>query len=95
VIAINGLSDHIHLLIKFPSTVTVSEIVKQAKGVSSRLMNQYLMPGAHFRWQGGYGSFTVSRWDLPMIINYIENQEKIHHEECLNTDLESVCTEGK
>ena len=90
VLAINGMSDHVHLLFKFPSTATVAEIVKQAKGVSSRLMNHYLMPDNLFRWQGGYGSFTVSRWDLPKIINYIKNQKQIHQEDDLDFDLEDV-----
>ena len=96
VIAINGMCDHVHLLIKFPSTVTVAEIMKQVKGVSSRLINQYLMPGDHFRWQGGYASFTVSRWDLPKIINYIKNQKQIHQEDDLDIDLEeTVFSESK
>ena len=30
-LAINGMPDHVHLLIKFPTTSTIAEIVKRAK----------------------------------------------------------------
>jgi len=94
VVAINGVSDHIHLLIKYSSTATIAKIVKQTKGVSSRFINKYLDVDDFFRWQVGYGAFTVSRWDLPIIVNYVRKQKKHHREDDLYNDLETIFDEN-
>jgi len=88
VLVINGVEDHIHLVIKLRSTVTIAELVKKAKGVSSRFINNHGGINDHFKWQGGYGAFTVSRWDLPKIINYVKNQKDHHQGENTAPDLE-------
>ncbi len=42
VIAINGIADHIHLVVRLKSTVSVALLVKKTKGVSARFINQFL-----------------------------------------------------
>ena len=88
VLAINGVPDHIHLVVKLKSTVPVSLLIKQAKGVSSKFINDHLRAKDGFRWQSGYGAFTISRWDLPMIINYVKKQKTHHQDSTLVDELE-------
>ena len=76
-LAINGMPDHIHLFIKYPTTISIAKIMKQAKGVSSRFINEKILVRDHFKWKIGYGAFTVSRWDTDKIIAYIRNQKNI------------------
>jgi REP element-mobilizing transposase RayT len=83
VLAINGVPDHIHLVVKMRSAVSVSNLVKQAKGVSSKFINDHLGFKGEFRWQSGYGAFTISRWDLTQIINYVKRQKTHHLEKSL------------
>ena len=90
ILAINGMPDHIHLVIKYPSTLSVAEIVKKAKGGSSRLINQTLDVDELFRWQAGYAAFTVSRWDLHKIIKYVNNQKKNHADGILYSELDTI-----
>jgi putative transposase len=52
--------------------------VKQVKGVSSHFANEELFTAHDFKWQGSYGAFSVSRWDVEKIKHYIQNQ-KAHH----------------
>ncbi len=78
VLAINGVPDHIHLVVKLRSAVPVALLKKQAKGISARFINERLEMKVRFRWQSGYGAFTISRWDLPMIINYVKKQKGIY-----------------
>ena len=78
VLALNGTEDHVHLLVSFPTTITIADLVKQVKGVSSHFINETLQPASQFKWQGSYGAFTVSRWDVDKIIEYIKRQ-KGHH----------------
>jgi REP element-mobilizing transposase RayT len=78
VLALNGMPDHVHLIITFPTTVTIANIVKQVKGTSSRFVNETVKPDTLFKWQGSYGAFTVSRWDLDKIVSYVERQKEHH-----------------
>ncbi|MGC4046335.1 MAG: IS200/IS605 family transposase [Armatimonas sp.] len=63
VIAVNGMPDHIHVLLLLPTTVTIARLVQQIKGVSSSLARD-LWPEHTFHWAKGYGVFAVSRTHL-------------------------------
>lgn len=77
-LALEAVSDHVHLLVKLPVTVAISDLVKQVKGSSSHFVNHMLKPGPLFKWQGAYAAYSVSRRDLPALRAYIANQEKHH-----------------
>ena len=70
---IGGTEDHVHVLVRIPPTVNVAQVVKQVKGSSSHLVTHRVEGGAGFKWQGCYGAFSVSRWDVPKIRHYIQN----------------------
>jgi len=74
--AIGGMSDHIHLLIALPSDKKLSEVVPDLKSNSSRWMRE---ASAEFSWQEGYGAFSVSPSQIPVVKEYIRNQAQ-HHE---------------
>jgi putative transposase len=88
VIAIGGVEDHIHLLVRLPSTVSVASLVKQSKGASSHLVTHRLAHEDGFRWQGAYGAFSISASDVPRVRDYILRQEQHHRDHTLDTDLE-------
>jgi putative transposase len=90
VIAINGTEDHVHVLARIPTSHSVADIVKQLKGVTSHWVNAK-QPGAiPFKWQGHYGVFTVSRWDVDKIAQYIHNQKEHHATGNFVDDLEQT-----
>jgi putative transposase len=76
VLALNGMPDHMHLVVSIPTTITIADLVKQVKGVSSHFVNETLKPDGQFKWQGSYGAFTVSRWDLEKVIVYVKRQKE-------------------
>ncbi len=78
VLAINGMPEHVHLFVSIPTTIAIAELVKQVKGVSSHFVNETIQPGDSFKWQGSYGAFTVSRWDVEKVISYIKRQKEHH-----------------
>ncbi|MBD2677731.1 MULTISPECIES: IS200/IS605 family transposase [Nostoc] len=80
VIAVGGIEDHIHLLTGFPTTISVSEVIKQIKGSSSHFINHEIKPADFFKWQGSYGAFTVSHDAIDNVAHYIRNQA-IHHQQ--------------
>lgn len=78
VIAIGGMEDHVHLLVRTPPTVAPATLAKQVKGSSSHLVNPEHGRRAEFRWQRGYGVFSVSPQHVERIRRYVLNQEEHH-----------------
>jgi putative transposase len=95
VLALNGTEDHVHLLVIFPTTITIADVLKHVKGVSSRFINETLRPPAQFKWQGSYGAFTVSRWDVARIKEYIKRQKEHHRSGELVPEFEETFEEIK
>ena len=75
---VNGTMDHVHLLIRLYRDLTVSQLVKRLKGVSSRRINESNLCIHRFQWQVGFSAFTVHHTDLDLVAGYIENQKQIH-----------------
>jgi REP element-mobilizing transposase RayT len=89
-IAIGGIQDHVHVLLKFPTTASIADVVKSMKGGATHMVNHALKPGTFFKWQGSYGVFSVSRSHLRMVRSYVINQERHHRENRLSPALERV-----
>ena len=77
-IAIGGTSDHVHLLLRLHTTVSVANLLKEIKGSSSHLITHEINPEEFFKWQGAYGAFTVSKTAVPRVKAYIEHQQEHH-----------------
>ena len=90
VVAIGGIEDHVHLLVLLPSTVTVAQLVKRVKGASSHFINHEILSNGDFRWQGTYSAFSVSRWDVGKVANYIRTQREHHNTNEIWTDFEML-----
>jgi putative transposase len=95
VIAIGGMEDHVHLLVRVPASLAPSDLVKQVKGASSHLVNPVHGRAATFRWQGRYGAFSVSRQHVERIRRYVLNQEAHHREGRIAPFLEPEFTPNK
>ncbi len=79
-IAINGMPDHVHLLIKSGAQLDLSSLMKQVKGVTSAMLNDMTLHAESFRWQEGYFAATVTPSHVPKIVSYIQNQKERHQE---------------
>lgn len=77
-ISINGVSNHIHLLISINPKQSISDLVKDIKLSSSEFINSKNWLKGKFYWQEGFGAFSVSKSKIKDIITYIENQEEHH-----------------
>ena len=84
--AIGGIEDHIHVLVRMPAHVSVSDLAKRLKGSSSHLVSA-LNPSL-FKWQGSYAAFSVSRWDVGRIERYVRLQKEHHGAGTLSRHLE-------
>ncbi|HEY4691579.1 MAG TPA: IS200/IS605 family transposase [Anaerolineae bacterium] len=88
-IAIGGIEEHVHLLVRFHTTVSVATLAKEIKGSSSHLTTHVLRPMGFFKWQGSYGAFTIAKDDVPAVENYIRGQKEHHRQGRMIEDLET------
>ena len=86
VVAFGGVADHVHLLARIPTTPSIAALVKQVKGSSSHLVGQKLRVA--FKWQGGYGAFTLAKHDVRRIRDYFLRQEEHHRARTLDPLVE-------
>jgi REP element-mobilizing transposase RayT len=77
-IAINGMPDHIHLLVGMKSDSNLSDLIRDVKANASKFINEKKYVAGKFEWQTGFGAFTLGHSQLDAIINYIKTQEEHH-----------------
>ncbi|MCE3260284.1 MAG: transposase [Bacteroidetes bacterium] len=77
-IAINGVSDHIHILIAMKPTCCLSDLVREIKKSSNEYIKTNNFCQARFSWQEGFGAFSYNQSQLDRIVNYISRQKEHH-----------------
>ena len=78
-IALDGESDHIHLLIEYPPKLSVSGLVNALKGTSSRLLRKARPDIARryyegMLWSPSYFAASAGGAPLERVQRYIEQQ---------------------
>jgi putative transposase len=94
-LAIGGIEDHVHLLIRFRSATSIAHLVKHIKGSSSHFFANVLRPEVGFRWQGTYGGYTVAELQIDRVADYILQQKERHKSGRLWPDLERCFEDGE
>jgi putative transposase len=77
-LAINGVSDHIHFLISMRPTCCLSDLVREVKKSSNSLINNEALTPFHFEWQEGFGAFSCGERDVDKVKGYIFRQKEHH-----------------
>ena len=77
-LAINGMPDHVHVFFGMRPNQSLSDLMQDIKGGSSKWINDQKFVKGRFEWQEGYGGFSYSKSHVSRVIAYIQNQE-IHH----------------
>jgi len=73
---VNGIADHVHLLVRIRPAQSAAEIVRVIKANSSKWVSGKW--NSEFAWQTGYGVFSVSESNVAAVKKYIANQEEHH-----------------
>lgn len=85
---INGMAEHVHLLVKICPTLSVSEFLSKLKSSSSGWAKRQTQ--GRFGWQAKYGAFTVSESQVGRVREYIRDQEKRHRQMSFEEEFESL-----
>lgn len=78
-----NVEDHIHVVASIPSKISVSDCLRHFKGASSHAVNRMSDSQSVFKWQRGYGAFSVGERSLPDVIAYAKNQKQHHRDKTL------------
>lgn len=89
-LAIGGVEDHVHLVLRLPPHLAVSRAAQLLKGGSSRWIHETFPALRGFGWQDGYGAFTVSRSGLANVIRYVEAQRAHHRARSFQDEYRSL-----
>ena len=85
--AINGINDHIHILCSFPTKISLAVALRNIKGSSSTWLHKKYPKLSYFKWQAGYGAFSVSHSQVDEVKVYVENQLEHHKEMTFQEDF--------
>jgi REP element-mobilizing transposase RayT len=77
-LAIFCMPDHAHLLIGMKPDISISELTRDVKAISSKYINDNRLIKGKFNWQVGFGAFSYSKSQIDTVIKYILNQEQHH-----------------
>lgn len=77
-LAINGMPDHIHILVGLKPAMGISDLIRDIKNNSSNFINDRKFLPKKFSWQEGYGVFSYSESNYGTVIDYIRNQKQHH-----------------
>ncbi len=75
---INGIEDHVHILSLMPTTIALSDFMRELKANSSSWVKQTFPTHHDFAWQTGYSAFSVSKSATEDVRAYIARQEEHH-----------------
>lgn len=78
VLAINGTTNHVHVLCALSRKMTMADLVEEAKKRSSKWIKTKGREFNDFRWQTGYGAFSIGESNVAALKAYIDGQKEHH-----------------
>jgi REP-associated tyrosine transposase len=86
-LALGGMPDHVHALIRLKADLSLSDMVRALKAVSSKWTHEKPNPIPEFAWQEGYFAASVSPSREAAVRSYILNQEAHHRQTDFKDEL--------
>ena len=78
VIKVEGIEDHIHILVKVKPSLAPSDFARIIKANSSKWIHEQYPNLKDFSWQSGFSCFSVSESVKNSLVSYIDKQEEHH-----------------
>jgi len=89
--SVGGHIDHVHLLVGFSRTRTIADLVEHVKTETSKWAKKVADGTADFRWQSGYGVFSVSHSMKDKVDQYIRHQNEHHATKSYQDESRQLC----
>lgn len=91
---INGMPEHIHLLVAIHPTISLSDFVRDLKTSTNKWMKNNNKFSRFEAWGEKYAAFSCFYPDKETIINYIKNQREHHTKEDFITEYRRLIREN-
>ena len=92
---IGGISDHLHLLVRLPPTLAISNCMHDLKIATHNFMREHKKEFPYFEsWGKSYCAITCSSESIPKIIDYIKNQKEHHRRISFRDELLNLLQEN-
>ena len=89
ILSINGVEDHIHVLVQLMPSQNLIQVVRSIKTSSSQWLNENKLLTGEFQWEEGYSALSVSPSSVKQVKDYIDKQEEHHKTKTLDAELEA------
>lgn len=86
-VAANGTTNHIHLLILLSKNIELSELVGDIKRNSSRWIKTKGNCFKTFGWQNGFAAFSVGQIQVSIVKEYIAKQKEKHRSQKFEEEM--------
>jgi len=87
---INGMQNHIHMLIDLHPGIALADLMRELKTSSSVWLKQQIEFDKFEGWSDGYAAITVSYQDKNRVIEYIKTQQDHHKTESFSDEFRKL-----
>ncbi len=87
---VNGISDHVHMLVRLPADMAIADCLRLVKANSSKWVHEKWPERSDFAWQIGYAAFTVSLSQRDRVYQYIRDQEQHHRKRSFAEEIRAL-----
>jgi REP-associated tyrosine transposase len=91
---INGVDDHVHLLLVLRPILCLADVIEKAKANSSKWIHESFPRMRRFAWQPGYTAFSVSPSNRERVLEYISRQEEHHRRRSYQEEVSAFLTKS-
>ncbi len=87
---IGGTANHLHLLISQSKNIALAFLLEELKKSSSKWIKHQDTTFRSFKWQDGYGAFTIGQSKVAALKRYIELQKSHHRHRSFEDELRGM-----
>jgi REP element-mobilizing transposase RayT len=90
-VVIGGVADHVHVFCRLSKNLSQAAFVRDLKRETTKWIKANNASLRDFRWQAGYGAFSVSPSHVDALARYIQNQEAHHRKLGFQDEFRRLC----
>ncbi|MHA4845856.1 IS200/IS605 family transposase [Flavitalea antarctica] len=87
VISIQGVEDHLHVLLQLNPAQNLSQVVRSLKHDAAGWLKDTNLLDSELEWQPEFAAYTVSPSGVKQVMDFIANQENYHKTKTLESEL--------
>ena len=87
IISIQGVEDHLHVLLQLNPAQNLSQVVRSLKNDAAVWLKDTNLLDSELEWQPEFAAYTVSPSGVKQVMEFIANQEVYHKTKTLESEL--------